>query len=74
MTFEMEAQGAGSIINVDELQNHGINAGDISKLKSAGVCSVAVCIYVEMIAQKLKLTYNSQCYQQQGETCVRSRG
>lgn len=42
MTFEIEAQGAGTIINVDELQNHGINAGDITKLKAAGVCSIAV--------------------------------
>lgn len=44
MTFEIEAQGAGTIINVDELQNHGINAGDITKLKAAGVCSIAVCM------------------------------
>lgn len=44
MTFEIEAQGAGTIINVDELQSHGINAGDITKLKAAGVCSIAVCI------------------------------
>lgn len=43
MTFEIEVQGNGIIINVDELQNHGINAGDITKLKAAGICSIAVC-------------------------------
>lgn len=28
------------LIDVDELQNHGINAADITKLKQAGVCTI----------------------------------
>jgi hypothetical protein len=31
-----------SLIDVDELQNHGINAADITKLKLAGVCTIKV--------------------------------
>lgn len=42
MTFESDYQGKGTIIEVDELQNHGINVGDITKLKAAGVHSIAV--------------------------------
>lgn len=38
----MEATNNSSIISIDELQNHGINAADIVKLRSAGVCSIAV--------------------------------
>ena len=34
--------GAGSIILVDQLQDLGINAGDITKLKAAGIYSVSV--------------------------------
>ena len=29
---------------IDQLQNHGINAGDINKLKAAGLCTVVSCI------------------------------
>lgn len=35
-------QGAGTIILVDQLQDLGINAGDINKLKAAGIYSVFV--------------------------------
>lgn len=38
----MEATNNSSIISIDELQNHGINAADILKLRGAGVCSIAV--------------------------------
>lgn len=34
--------GAESIILVDQLQDLGINAGDITKLKAAGIYSVSV--------------------------------
>lgn len=34
--------GAGSIILVDQLQDLGINAGDITKLKAGGIYSVSV--------------------------------
>ncbi|SCU87311.1 LAFA_0E05974g1_1 [Lachancea sp. 'fantastica'] len=37
---ETEASGPSSIINVDELQNYGINASDLQKLKGAGIYSV----------------------------------
>ncbi|CEP63282.1 recombinase DMC1 LALA0_S07e06590g [Lachancea lanzarotensis] len=37
---ETEATGPSSIINVDELQNYGINASDLQKLKGAGIYSV----------------------------------
>ena len=30
--------------NIDELQNHGINGGDINKLKAAGLCTVISCL------------------------------
>ncbi len=33
------------IILIDELQNHGINASDIQKLKSCGICSISVCFF-----------------------------
>lgn len=33
---------AGSIVLVDQLQDLGINAGDITKLKAAGIYSVSV--------------------------------
>lgn len=32
--------------SVDELQNHGIGAADIQKLKVAGLCTIKVCICV----------------------------
>lgn len=38
-TLETE-QNKTSIIPVDELQNHGINVSDITKLKSAGIFSI----------------------------------
>lgn len=34
--------GAGSIILVEQLQDLGINAGDITKLKAGGIYSVSV--------------------------------
>ncbi|CCE86082.1 Piso0_005731 [Millerozyma farinosa CBS 7064] len=37
----MEATNNCSIVSIDELQNHGINAADILKLRGAGVCSIA---------------------------------
>lgn len=46
MTFEVEAQGAGIIIGVDELQTNGINVGDIAKLKTAGISSIAVSLSI----------------------------
>ncbi|SCV04333.1 LAMI_0H15280g1_1 [Lachancea mirantina] len=37
---QMEESGMAAIISVDELQNYGINASDLQKLKSAGIFSV----------------------------------
>lgn len=34
--------GSGNIVLVDQLQDLGINVGDISKLKAAGIYSVSV--------------------------------
>lgn len=31
---------------IDQLQNHGINGGDILKLKAAGVCTALGCLMV----------------------------
>lgn len=42
---ETENSALNSIISVDELQNYGINASDLQKLKSAGVFSVNVGIH-----------------------------
>ncbi|GMG35908.1 unnamed protein product [Ambrosiozyma monospora] len=36
--------GAGNIILIDELQDHGINASDITKLKAAGVYSISTVL------------------------------
>ena len=30
--------------NIDELANHGINGGDINKLKASGLCTVISCL------------------------------
>lgn len=35
---------SADIINIDELQNHGINMSDIQKLRAAGVHSISVRI------------------------------
>ncbi|CAR26807.1 hypothetical protein ZYGR_0I00790 [Zygosaccharomyces rouxii] len=37
---ELEEEVSVSIINVDELQNHGINASDLQKLKASGIFTV----------------------------------
>lgn len=37
-----------NIQSVELLQDLGINAGDINKLKSAGICSIAVCVFRKM--------------------------
>lgn len=47
MSREEDCDGmvaAGSIILVEQLQDLGINAGDITKLKAAGIYSVTVSI------------------------------
>lgn len=40
------------IINIDELQNHGINMSDIVKLKGSGIHSISVCIRLDSAAIK----------------------
>ncbi|KAF8984346.1 Meiotic recombination protein dmc1 [Entomortierella lignicola] len=40
MVEEEEEEEASLCNKIDELQNHGINAADITKLKQAGVCTV----------------------------------
>lgn len=42
MTTEEDIQ------SVELLQDLGINASDINKLKSAGICSISVCIWWEI--------------------------
>lgn len=37
---ELEEEVPMSIINVDELQNHGINASDLQKLKASGIFTI----------------------------------
>lgn len=37
---ELEEEVPVSIINVDELQNHGINASDLQKLKASGIFTI----------------------------------
>ena len=32
------------ILDIDELQKHGINVSDIHKLKNAGICTIKVII------------------------------
>lgn len=29
---------------IDELQNHGVNGGDINKLKAHGLCTIVSCL------------------------------
>lgn len=38
-----------SIISVDELQNYGINASDLQKLKASGIFSVNVCWVLDVV-------------------------
>lgn len=40
---EVEEEAIANIINVDELQNHGINASDLQKLKASGIFTINVC-------------------------------
>lgn len=44
------------IVNIDELQNHGINVSDIAKLKSAGIHSISVLLLIFYFFQNAKLT------------------
>jgi meiotic recombination protein DMC1 len=37
---EADAEESLSATSIDKLQEHGINAGDINKLKAAGICTV----------------------------------
>lgn len=39
------SESSTAIISIDELQNQGINASDIQKLRAAGICSVTVSVY-----------------------------
>lgn len=39
----LENESKINIIGVDELQNHGINASDLQKLKTSGIHTVNVC-------------------------------
>lgn len=43
--IETESSALNALINVDELQNYGINASDLQKLKSAGIYSVNVRVF-----------------------------
>lgn len=50
--------GAGSIILVDQLQDLGINAGDITKLKAAGIYSVSVSKLRKLLSIYLNILTN----------------
>ena len=41
MQIEDEVQ---PFTEIEQLQNHGINGGDINKLKAAGVCTALGCL------------------------------
>lgn len=62
---EIDSDTAKNILSVDELQNYGINASDLQKLKSGGIYTVNVCYYsifktsaVEVLSPFLLLTNN----------------
>jgi meiotic recombination protein DMC1 len=38
--MEVDEEESLSATPIDKLQDHGINAGDINKLKAAGICTV----------------------------------
>ena len=40
---EVDSDTTKNILSVDELQNYGINASDLQKLKSGGIYTVNVC-------------------------------
>lgn len=40
---ETDSDTTKNILSVDELQNYGINASDLQKLKSSGIYTVNVC-------------------------------
>lgn len=39
-----ETETKTNVVNIDELQNFGINASDITKLKTAGIFTVNTCL------------------------------
>lgn len=41
---ETDSTGHSNVIGVDEMQNYGINASDLQKLKSSGIFTINVCI------------------------------
>lgn len=45
MIAESQSDPSELIIKVDKLQDFGINAGDISKLKAGNILSIAVSIF-----------------------------
>ena len=52
---EMEEEEVAPFKELDLLQNHGINGGDIIKLKNHGLCTVLSCLMVtkkEMLSIK----------------------
>lgn len=46
MSTEVETESAAQInvVSVDEMQNFGINASDLQKLKSSGIYTINVCL------------------------------
>lgn len=47
---------SGTVITVDELQSHGINVGDILKLKNYGIFSISVSKNKSKNSELLMLT------------------
>lgn len=66
-------EGEDAILSIDELQNYGVNASDIQKLKSSGICSIPVSVkttflltsqiyFTKKISLSLKITYDDQLF------------
>lgn len=41
--IESESSAQITVVGIDELQNYGINASDLQKLKSSGIYTINVC-------------------------------
>jgi hypothetical protein len=47
--------------DIDELQNHGIGASDLQKLKAAGICTVKVSNLIRFIHRPNAEKYTQGC-------------
>lgn len=76
--LESQAQAVNDeevFVSIDELQNHGIGAADIQKLRAAGICTVKVCVITgNRVTASLGNQHDLQAMPWQGQRSFRSQG